>query len=639
MDGLKCGKTQCGEALGSGDASCGSCGTPVPGPQRAPSRPGLGRQPTGWLNGQQDAGPIPTGPSIPFFGHEPRRRPRPLNDATRYLCAAAYLNDRFANRVIHELIATRRAVAPSLNVDLGPILWHCQRARRNLLIRNIVLIAIVVLGFIVSPTSAISFVLYVFALGWLALRARWKQRGPTEKLLFVFAVLGVLSVLGLISTLLPSGILITSFTSAFGSSRSVDGAAVSAASEGFRDAAIFTLMLALAWGTEFAFTRVTFRILIDHLRLGTPPPPCPAPGPADDRIAMVEGAQWGNIALYATDDPFMGAGVEVEVERHWSIAIRLDPADPARQVLQTRPASDDYVPIDPVELHEAIREKLLSLNDPSLPVNERIAALSVSDRLVGSGLLRWDSPLVDKRLMTPYSHASQEAIDAIIRHPQSGLRYYQHVAVCDEGPPVTVGDHKVLDRADHGIAISAFVYAAVEGRHFYLQFVLTALPPISPEYRIIDFLPSLSSGKMLRTTLWYSFKRFFGATAASPAGIIGAFRIWLAARRIEGRAPNAHGALAGDLGAEASVRELGMANRFGSHVRLLDVEKYDRIIERSVLDTVQDFLSGQGVDVSAFAGSAFNVINGNFIGSISGGVNQVGGSGSTFNQQPKSNAR
>ena len=70
-------------------------------------------------------------------------------------------------------------------------------------------------------------------------------------------------------------------------------------------------------------------------------------------------------------------------------------------MLHNRPATDEWVPIDPVEVHQASREKLRSLNDPDLPVNERVNSLSVADRLVGTGLLRWDSPLVDASLLTP----------------------------------------------------------------------------------------------------------------------------------------------------------------------------------------------------------------------------------------------
>jgi hypothetical protein len=639
MAGSTCGNTQCNLPLDADDVFCGSCGTPAPRSESTTVWPGTTRQYDEAPNGQRDTAPSPAGAAASFFSHEPRRPRGPLSNSTRYLCAAAYLDNEFANRVIRKLLATRRAVAPSLNVDIGPVISHCQRARRNLLIRNIALVAIVVVGLIASLPAALSFLSYAFLLGWLVPRFKWRQRRLTEKILLVFVFFGAWTILGLISFAIAFAASAESFTSAFGSGNSL-GSSTSSASGLGRDTAItFFLMLGFAWATEAVYNFLTFRILIEHLRLGAPPP-SPAHD-ADGRIAMVEGAQWGNITLYATEDPFIGAGVESDTEREWSIAIRLNPADPARQLLHKRPAADKWVPIDPVEVHQAIREKLRGLNDPRLPANERINSLSVSDRLVGAGLLRWDSPLVDASKLTPYSRASQEAVQAVIRHPQARLRYYQHVVVNDEGPPVTVGDQIVLEGADQGISISAFVYTAVEGRHFYLQFILTALPPIKPEYRIIDLLPTLSSGKMLLMVLGRSFKRFFAATAGSVPGIVSTVGLRAREQRIEREILHTGQFTVGkldvaQLGAEVSVRELGMDDHLGSFIHVLDVEKYNSIIARAVLETVQDFLAGKGVDVSAFTDSAVTVINGNVIGSVSGGTNQFGGAGSHFSQRQPS---
>src|SRR5262249_10149003 len=90
------------------------------------------------------------------------------------------------------------------------------------------------------------------------------------------------------------------------------------------------------------------------------------------------------------------------------------------------------------------------------------------------------------------------------------------------------------------------------------------------------------------------------------------------------------------LGAEVSVRELGMDDHLGSFIHVLDVEKYNSIIARAVLETVQDFLASKGVDVSAFTDTAATVINGNVIGTISGGSQQIGGAGSHFSQRQPS---
>jgi hypothetical protein len=611
MVDLRCGNPQCGTALVGDEAFCGQCGSPT---ELTP------------------ATLYPASDGTSFFGHATARAPEPLNNATRYLCAAAYLDDTFANRVIRELVATRRAVAPSLNVDIGPVIRHCLRARRILLIRNVAVVSILALGFALAWQVTTAFLGSAVLVGWLMPMANvlWKKRRAAYNLQSIAYSVYILSVTSLTVLLL----FFPFFSFLFRPPSSGGGSSAkpphSAGIIGLQQAGIFLLLVAATWIAEFAYRFYTFRILIGQLKLGALPPGH-ASGRSEDRISVVEGAQWGNIALHATENPFMGTGLEVDGEREWSIAIRLDPADPARQVLRARPAQGEWVPVDPIELHQAIREKLASLNDPSLPVNERIGSLTVTDRLVGSGLLRWDSPLVDKELLTPYSHASPRAIMEIIRHPQARLRYYQHVVVNDDGAAVTSGGQPILDAADQGISVSAFIYAAVEARHFYLQFILTALPPIKADYLVIDVLPSLKSGKLRKMTLGTSFRRLFRSAIGALPAVAWALLLWTREKMIERAAMSADDLALGQLGAEVSVRELGMADRFGSHIHQLDVQKYTRIIERAVLETVQDFLAGKGVDVSAFSDSALTVINGTVIGSVSGGTNQVGGGDTTFN--------
>ncbi len=101
-----------------------------------------------------------------FFRHAPGRpEGRPTN-ATRYLCAAAYLNPAYANQVIWELVASRRAVAPSVGMDLGPVIRHCLNARRIQLTRDVILAILLVAGLIVAtvPTLIVLFIGFLLSL-------------------------------------------------------------------------------------------------------------------------------------------------------------------------------------------------------------------------------------------------------------------------------------------------------------------------------------------------------------------------------------------------------------------------------------------------------------------------------------------
>jgi hypothetical protein len=622
MEQVRCASATCRGTLAADDLFCGDCGAPAPRPAPWPGRAGEAAHGTSaTMNGEAGEGAAAPRGQVPFFEHQPPGPAAPLSNATRYLCAAAYLDRGFANDVIGHLVATRRSVAPSLGFDAGPVIRHCLRARKHLLIRAILMVVLVLLGLIVFPLSTINFLLVTILFGVLVPNLHWKQRSLAGRLVYSVIIVAWLGLIGSFAFLIAIGTLATAFLAT--------GSVFAAVRQEFEVGVTFVILFALTWAIQFVFTRVTFRTLTEQLQLGAPPPR-PTSSAAETRISVVEGAQWGNITLYATEDPFIGAGVPIaldgEVKEHWSIAVKLEPASARRHPLQARPGAESYVPIDPVDLHQKIRDRLGGLNDPGLPPNERIAALTVTDRLVGGGRLRWSSPLVDTSMMTAYSHASGEAIEAIIRHPQSGLRYYQQISVSDEGPPVMSHGQQVLESVDQGVAVSAFVYAAVEGRMFYLQFVLTALPPIHPDYRVIDLWPSMSSGKFLGMTLYYSLKTLFKVIAYAPAEIGKSLLVGLREWRLEREALSTNGSSAGDFGSLMSIRERGTDRKLGSYIRELDVEKYNKIFQRLLLETVQDYLAEKGVDVSAFEGSANSVINGDVItvGSVSGSGIQLG---------------
>jgi hypothetical protein len=651
IDQLKC--SNCQDPLVEGDRFCGTCGAPAPGAQRpAPDaqRPAADPQrpvadaprPTPWpgtpgtiggaVNGEQELVPaqasLPADPAYPFFGHAPKRPAGPLNNATRYLCAAAYRDRTFANKVIWELIASHRAVVPSVNIDVGPVIRHCLHSRKIILIRDIVLAVLLILALIISPAPTFTFLLISVALGGMLPYARWQQRNLTGKA--VVLLIGAITATAILSFL---GFLIID---TFNNFLSTGSSLATIVAHEVSLVGAFAVLLALPWATQFCYMFVALRTLSQDLRPGAAPPTMKSG--AEARIATVEAAQWGNITLYGGENPFIGTGKFTD--KNWSIAIELDRAGPDRLDVTGRKKVRGYAPIDPVELHKVIRERLLKLNDPGLPPHERISGLTVDDALVGNGVLRWTSPLLDLARQTPYSLASPEAIDALIRHPQAGLRYYQKVSVSDEGPPVISRGRKVIDGADVGIAVSGYVYVAVEGRMFYLQFVRTALPPINWYYRQIDLLPNMSSIKFLATVTWQSLKTVWSAIVYSPAGLWNALRLWWREARFEAGFSPSDGSVVGDFGARVSVRELGAEPTLVTHLQKLDVEKYTRVIERLLMDTVLDFLAEQGVDTSAFASSASAIINGDVYntGPVSGHNVQVGGRGNTMKAAPASGA-
>lgn len=597
---LRC--QECHEPLAGDDAFCGNCGTAVRSrPQTASgaTRPAAAGQATGG-----DPGPAAGGR---FFGHPQAggtRRTDPLSNATRYLCAAAYLDPTFANTVIGELLGTHRAVVPSDGLDLVPIIRHCLNARRMQLVRDVVVSLLLLAGLVLATLPTIAIVIISFFLGFLP-GAQWERRsfgkmflagiGAVAGLIVIGGVWAVVVVLGHFGHGVPQ----------LGPLASGPGVIIGA-----------VIFAGLIGGTLGVYYYSAYHIL--GQRLGpnaTVGEFDRAAAEAERRIAEISVAQRGNVTLYAGENPFVGAGTRGRV---WSIAIELDRAHPAgSNALWREPGG--YVPIDPVELHQALRKRLLGLKDPELPANERIAALTVTDHVVGEGQRRWESPLIDPSRKIPYSLARQEAVQALVRHPQAGMRYYQRVCVSDEGQAVWVDGEEVIGPADQEVGISAFIYVAVEGRMFYLEFVPATLPPILHRYHVIDQLPKVASGKFAAKVLLQTASSAFTHIIGAPLGVLStALRIWYEHKSFREEFTSSQEYLFGDVGARLSVRELGAGSRPHTYIQRLDAAKYTRIIERLVTDTVLDFLVAKGVDTAAYRASMTAVINNGVV--ISGGA-------------------
>src|ERR1700753_509891 len=192
--------------MDSGDVFCGDCGARVPSPAPAAAGPGAGAGLGGngrWPVPAQATAPAqaavrtvpppspsPPGaaPSGPVFGHSRSRSDGRLTNATRYLCAAAYLDSAYAATVIRELITSVRAVAPSVGIDLGPIIRHCLRARNIQLARDLVLSILLIIGLITDTGLMILLLVLCFVVGFLP-GVNWARRSAGSKAVAAVAAL------------------------------------------------------------------------------------------------------------------------------------------------------------------------------------------------------------------------------------------------------------------------------------------------------------------------------------------------------------------------------------------------------------------------------------------------------------------
>jgi hypothetical protein len=129
----------------------------------------------------------------------------------------------------------------------------------------------------------------------------------------------------------------------------------------------------------------------------------------------------------------------------------------------------------------------------------------------------------------------------------------------------------------------------------------------------------MGSGAFLARVLLTSASTSFADMVAAPARLLSTLRRTMRERKSFRREiASADDYVLADLGARLSVRELGAEPSPHTYLQKLDAEKYVKIIERLVTDTVLDFLVSKGVDASAYRNDAQMVINSGVM--ISGGT-------------------
>ncbi|MFI5913111.1 hypothetical protein [Dactylosporangium sp. NPDC051541] len=544
------------------------------------------------------------------FGHPAATQRLPLNDTTRQLCAAAYLNDDFAYKIIGETTGDdQRSVPLSLGFDIEPVIRHAFRARRMLVVREAMLTSVIVTGLVLVPGATLAWL--ALAAGIRTLRRGW--RGDSLRTRAGWALIALSPVLyccvGWFSPLFLLASPDRPDASATGryDTTSPAGDLPGRISELYNTSLVvlvvaLPLILALATLVVALIGRVrSLHTLTRTLAPGTRAPLPTLPNARiEQRVAWLAAAQRGNVSLHSRD-PFIGAG---RSELQWSMAVLLQGAavrDGARHGNErfTRETFDPRA-ISAVRLQQLIRDSLMRLQDPALPPHQRVPGVRLLDRIVAGGERGHGDPLIDPLHHTPLQGATPEVIAAITEQPQGGIRHYLHVLVAVEGRDVRLRDGSVaLPAQAQDVVISAFIHVAVEGGKLYIEFIRSVLPPVADEYRLVDRLrPAM--GYLIARSLPSLLSDWLNSVAA-PVRLTRHLRqIALHNYRVREAREDAKLFRSYEHGARLCARELAAAGEVQTFLQSLDANKYLKLVERTVLSTVLDYLERSGVDTSEF---------------------------------------
>lgn len=598
-DGLRC--RRCAHHARPGDRYCEQCGSAL---GVAPAR----QQPTpdeGWPAVYQG----PAG-GAPASGTS--------NETTRYLCAAAHIDEEFCDAAIAEfLVEPVRAIPPSPGLDSATVLREAVAARTRRRIRDGLLLALLVVLALVNTTVAIFWVMVVaMAVVGLSVLARADRRTVTDpaRLLasgarrnrrtLVVVVIAVALVLG--AVLFPFAVtleyLLAQAVGGYGSPMGPFSV--------WPVLLVGSLMLVVLIVDEFTVAK----LMTSSFQRGRfDPDPRRAPSEWERLVRSLgkdafraglarvarsdESSQSGeqaDVIVYRGYNPFLGAGHKVD---HHVIALPLEPSEDE--------TDGDPIPIDVNDLHRHVAEALAGLRSSSSlgpgrrleQLRQREQVLIPADRLLNNRFAQMQPPVLPDLSRPPLSHLPLGAARVLADHPLEWARYYRCFRV---------------ESWDRDLTTSCYLHIGTDQRMLYLEWTYFVLLPVNERYRSVDHADD-SPGR----TLAHSIVELI----ILPAKLAQWFRSMFRSRRAGDLAPARYGAA-------QSLRELAADTDVQNYFQDADAERYVNIMDRTLFRAVGQFLEEQGYSVVEFMQMADPVVNnynvqGDVINSAMGSNNKV----------------
>ncbi|MDN0200724.1 hypothetical protein [Streptomyces sp. S.PNR 29] len=542
-------------------------------------------------------------------------------DVTRYLCAAAYVDEGFADRVTEGVLADEvSAVAPSPDVDLVTVVRHCLAAQEIRYRRDLRLAVACGLVALIAPLWLLFVMVLLSTTRHAGSQPTLATRGrplPDRKVLVGTGITAALLALfafylGFVLSTLPLpgfvGWLLGAYLAGVPAVLTSIGAVVFAYATVVRHDLDTDRLLRTTMSRE-TFAR--------QPRFSVPPRRWMA-----ERLAAVREAQDGNVTVYSGYTPFVGYS---ETTSNWSLAVPLLPADDPVG-MSPRSAAPDAFTVS--ELVDHVRERLRSVAEHSgtggaaQVGEEALGSLVIEDRIFASGTtIGDDDRFVRETSLAPSARLSAEAVRQVMLHPTGTVRHYLAIHV-----PMWGGD----------VVPSVFLHFSTAGRTLHLHCDNHVLGPVHAAYHVVDRMgrPLSPEGKrgLLVTALSHTGRTF----AAAPFRALRHARFDTRhSRRMVDELKAMEQDPGFDYGARLSVREMALSPDYHNYFQVVDAGRITSSVERHTLAAIREFLDTHGYDTTDFRSQQQTILNQGLIqqGGMSIIGNQAIGAGASATQK------
>ncbi|MEU9169779.1 hypothetical protein AB0D34_18555 [Streptomyces sp. NPDC048420] len=541
-------------------------------------------------------------------------------DVTRYLCAAAYVDEGFADRVVEDVLADEAgAVAASPGVDLVKVVRHCLTAQELRHSRDQRLTAAFTVVAVFAPLWLLFVALLLSATrrpnGRPSLATRGRPQ-PEVRVLVGSGIAAGVTVLvaflfgALVSQLPTPGFVSWLLGSYLGG---VPAALLSFGAVAFAYVTVVRHDLDVDRLLRTTMTREAFP--------RQPRPTVPRRRWMAERLAVLRDAQDGNVTVYSGYTPFLGYA---SAASRWPLAVPLLPAEgPAGGV--SRSAAPEAFTVS--ELVDHVRARLRAaagrgpVDGSAVDGTEVLDSLVIEDRVFVSGTsVGDDERFIRTTSLAPVARLSADEVERIMERPTGAVRHCLAVHV-----PLWGGD----------VVPSVFLHFSTAGTTLHLYCSNHVLGPVRAEYHVVDRLRGPLSPGARRGLLLDAVPRTAAAFFAAP------FRALRQARFEERHSRRMTDELKAleqdpvyDFGARVSVRELAVSPDYHNYFQVVDAARITSLVGRHTLAAIREFLDARGYDTTDFRAQQQTILNQGLIqqGGTSIIGNQAIGTGATATQ-------
>ncbi|MFE4461596.1 hypothetical protein ACFROC_29950 [Nocardia tengchongensis] len=539
------------------------------------------------------------------------------DNSTRFLASAVHLDDRLADIFVQEyLTQPHRAIPPSPGVRAEIVLREAVAARSRRRSLNVALCLVftlllvtafpIVFGWTLSAVSwrvckalvirlGTSQALARFGLGltgtgeqWWATVVLWSA----SSMVWLIALVPVATVAGQLGGTVPAVPMIIGFVLLV-------------------PTMYVTLVGAryLPWGTALSWYSIAnfdpdapIRARVakvcarytDRLRLI-----------ANDDLRRIQ-SQSDEVIVFRGRKPFVGAGPLV---RNWSAAFELRHA-------KSTPAKPLAVPqFQPSGLQDHVAAELEKLRKPeNLTPGWRFRELEIS---------RWAIVSAAQLPLAP-------DLDTVMRQLTDGVRptlpepVWRDLA---DGSPEWLRFYRCyrIEGWSRGLTVAGYLHVGCEERMLVLEWNAFVLPPVAAQFCQVDSPPTMLEARCMVNAL--SDLALLPTTMPTRVtDIVRSFREVSAAGNGYWRTP-AEASVA--YGAAASIRELAAAATFTNYFQQSDSDRYLKILERRVLDSVSQFLAAREIVAVGFDQVVTQINNSTIINNSNVIAGSIGGQDNT----------